>query len=133
MEFFRSALDRDPDYALAHTGIADYYRAGPISRDEPAREVMPRAAQEAQRALALDDQLPEARSTLAWIKFFYDWDWQGSELEHRRAIELSPNVRMTHVGLATLLSCVGRHDEALESFAYDRFASGGLAPERQIV
>jgi DNA-binding winged helix-turn-helix (wHTH) protein/TolB-like protein/Flp pilus assembly protein TadD len=113
LKFFRLSLDRDPAYALAHTGLADYYRAGPISRDEPAREAMPRAAQAVRRALALDDQVAEAHSALGWIKFFYEWDWQGSELEHRRAIELSPNAPMTHVGYATLLSCLGRHNEAL--------------------
>ena len=113
LKFFMMALDHDPAYALAHTGVADYYRAGPISRDEPAHEAMPRAAQAAQRALALDDQLAEAHSALGWIKFFYDLDWEGSEREHRRALEINPNLPAAHVGYATLLSCLGRHDEAL--------------------
>jgi DNA-binding winged helix-turn-helix (wHTH) protein/TolB-like protein/tetratricopeptide (TPR) repeat protein len=113
LNYYRMALDRDPDYALAHAGLAEYYRALPISRDVPAREAMPRAQEAARRALDLDEGLAEAHTALGWIKFFYDWDWEGSEKEHRRALEINPNLPAAHVGFATLLSCLGRHDEAL--------------------
>ena len=113
LEFFRQALTRDPDYVLAHAGLAEYYRALPISRDVPAREAMPRAKEEVEKALRLDEGLAEAHTSLGWIKFFYDWDWAGSEREHRRALEINPNLPAAHVGYGSLLSSLCRHDEAL--------------------
>jgi len=113
LEYFRQALARDPNYALAHAGLAEYYRTLPLARDVPSREAMPRAKEEVEKALRLDERLAEAHTTLGWIKFFYDWDWAGSEREHRRALELNPNLPAAHVGYATLLSYLGRHDEAL--------------------
>jgi DNA-binding winged helix-turn-helix (wHTH) protein/TolB-like protein/Tfp pilus assembly protein PilF len=113
LQFFRQALDRDSNYALAHAGLAEYYRSLPISRDVRASEAMPRAKEEVEKALQLDDRLAEAHTAWGWIKFFYDWDWAGSEREHRRALEINPNLSAAHVGYGTLLSCLGRHDEAL--------------------
>jgi tetratricopeptide (TPR) repeat protein len=75
---------------------------------------MPKAKAAAQKALELDGQLAEAHTALGWIKFFYDWDWEGAEREHRRALELNPNSPSARLGYATLLSCLGRHGEALD-------------------
>ena len=111
LEFFKQALSRDPNYAPAHVGLADYYRALPISRDVPAGEAMPKAKDEAEMALRLDEGSAEAHSVFGGIKFFY-WDWEGSEQEYRRALELNPNFPRAHIGYANFLSAMGRHDEA---------------------
>ena len=113
LEYFQQALTRDPDYALAHAGLAEYYRALSLSRDVASSEAMPRAKEEAEKALRLDERLAEAHTALGWIKFFYDWDWEGSEREHRKALEINPNLPAAHVAYANLLSCLGRHNEAL--------------------
>jgi DNA-binding winged helix-turn-helix (wHTH) protein/TolB-like protein/Tfp pilus assembly protein PilF len=113
LECFTQALARDPNYALAHAGLAEYYRGLPLSHDLPAREAMPKAKEEAEKALQLDEMLAEAHTALGWVKFFYEWDWQGAEQEHRRALEINPNLPAAHVAYANLLSCLGRHEEAL--------------------
>lgn len=113
LEYYQQALAHDPDYALAHAGLAEYYRALPIARDVAPSEAMPRAKEEAEKALRLDERLAEAHTALGWIKFFYDWDWEGSEREHRKALEINPNLPAAHIGYANLLSCLGRHNEAL--------------------
>jgi eukaryotic-like serine/threonine-protein kinase len=112
-DYFQQALNRDPTYALAFAGLAECYRTLPITGDEPARIAFPKAKQAALRALELDDSLAEAHTSLGFIKLFYDWDWDGSEKEHRRALQINPNNSMAHLGYAHLLSNIGRHEEAL--------------------
>jgi Tfp pilus assembly protein PilF len=65
------------------------------------------------RALEIDDSLPEAHIALALIVENYDWDWNASEKEYRRAIELNPNYATAHQWYAENLMWRGRLDEAL--------------------
>ncbi|MEJ7713595.1 MAG: tetratricopeptide repeat protein [Pyrinomonadaceae bacterium] len=111
--FFEEAIRKDPNYALAYAGLTDCYSRLPITSDVPSEEALPKAKAAALRALEIDGRLAEAHTALGWIKFFYDWDWEGSEIEHRRALEISPNHSGAHMGYGTLLSCLGRHEEAL--------------------
>lgn len=114
VDYFQQALERDSAYALAYAGIADCYRRLPIMSDVPSREAFPKATEAALKALEIDDQLSEAHTTLGWIKFWYEWDWEGAEKEYRRALEINPNYPSAHMGYAHLLSNLGRHEEALE-------------------
>src|SRR5262245_12025624 len=114
VEYFQQALERDPHYALAYAGLADCYRSLPIRSDVPSREAFPKAKEAALRALEIDGRLAEAHTNLGWIKFWYEWDWGGSEKEYRRALQINPNYALAHVGYAHLLSNLGRHEEALE-------------------
>jgi DNA-binding winged helix-turn-helix (wHTH) protein/TolB-like protein/Flp pilus assembly protein TadD len=113
-EFFQEAVKLDPAYALAYTGIADAYRTLPITSDVAPTEAFPKAKEAVTKALELDDSLAEAHAILGMIKFWFDWDWAGSESEFRRAIDLNPNNADAHRGYAHLLSNTGRHDEALK-------------------
>lgn len=65
------------------------------------------------KALELDDTLAEAHCTLADIKFFYDWDWEGAERAYKRAIELNPSYAMAHNNYAFYLTALKRYDDAL--------------------
>ena len=112
-EFFQEAVRVDPSYALAYAGIADAYRTLPITSDVAPRDAFPKAKEAVTKALELDDSLAEAHSISGMIKFWFDWDWAGSESEFRRAIELNPNSADARRGYAHLLSNIGRHDEAL--------------------
>lgn len=78
------------------------------------------------RSQALDDRLAEAHTALGWIKFFYDWDWEGSGSEHRRALEVNPNFWVAWVQLGKSYERMGRYDEALEAFE-KATASGGTS------
>jgi TolB-like protein/Tfp pilus assembly protein PilF len=109
---FKQAIDIDPNYALAYSGLADCYNMlngyGILAPDESA----PRAKAAAMRALEIDDMLTEAYTSLAWVKFTYEWDFAGAEGEFKRAIELNPNYATVHHWYALYLSAVGQQEEA---------------------
>ncbi len=110
--FFQQALDVDPAYAVAYSGIADSYtQLGYLSLLAP-REVFPKARSAAERALEIDATLAEPHASLAYVKFYFDWDWAGAESEFRRAIELNSNYATAHDWYAYLLTATGRLPEA---------------------
>ena len=111
--FFQEAIAKDPNYALAFTGLADTYALIAVYTNAPAREVMPKAKEAALKALALDDNLAEAHASLGQITEYYDYDFVTAEREFRRAIELNPNYASAHQWLAEHLCAVKRYDEAM--------------------
>lgn len=113
IDYFQQALARDPNYALAYVGIANCYSAMPISGDVPSRDAFPKAKEAAIRALEIDGSLAEAHVSLAYIHFFFDWDWEASRAEYQRAIGINPNSSAAHWGYALLLSSLGQHDQAI--------------------
>ena len=113
IEFFQKALDADPDYAQAYTGLADSYAALALLEFMPPNEVYPRAKDAVGRALALDPNLVEARTSLGLIRFQYDWNWNGAEEELRRAVAINPSYALAHHFYADYLKAMGRFDEAL--------------------
>jgi tetratricopeptide (TPR) repeat protein len=113
IEYFSEAIEKDPNYALAHAGLADSYIVLGEYSLLPAKEAFPRAREAATKALDLDDTLAEAHNALAAVKENYDWDWPGAEREYRRAIELNPGYATAHQWYGELLAELGRHEEAL--------------------
>lgn len=113
IEYFQQALDRDPNYAQAYVGIADCYQVMPIMGDVPSKEAFPKAKEAALKALDIDPRLAEAHAAAGYIKFFFDWDWEGSRKDYQRALQLDPNSPRAHWGFAILLSSLGQHKEAL--------------------
>jgi TolB-like protein/Tfp pilus assembly protein PilF len=90
IKYFEQAIAEDADYALAYTGLADSYALQVDYRALPVREGMERAREMARRALALDDSLAEAHTSLGWVSFIYDWNWPAAAAEFGRAIRLNP-------------------------------------------
>jgi serine/threonine-protein kinase len=113
MSYFQQAIEVDPSYALAYVGLADAYRSFALSGEIPAADAMPKAKAAANKALEIDDRLAEVHSSLSSIVFWYDWDWNASENQIKRAIELNPNNADAHIFYAYILSNTGRHAEAL--------------------
>ena len=111
--FFHQAIDKDPNYALAYSGLADTYALVTAYSNEPPRQVMPEAREAALKSLALDDKLAEGHASLGQIAAYYDYDFATAEREYRRAIELNPNYAPAHQWLAEQLSAMRRFDEAL--------------------
>jgi len=111
--YFQQAIDKDPNYALAYSGLADSYALLSAFGEGPPKDWMPRAKAAALKALALDDNLAEAHASLAQIMAYYDWDFNGAEREFGRAIDLNPNYATAHQWLAETASSLKRHDEAL--------------------
>ncbi|UCE19255.1 MAG: protein kinase [Gemmatimonadota bacterium] len=113
MEFFQQAIEKDPDYALAHVGIADVYNiTGFFGFLSPA-ETFPKAKAAAEKALAIDNKLGEAHASLAWATTYYDWNWSSAEKLYVRAIELNPQYGTAHEWYAIYLWAMGRFDEAI--------------------
>ena len=110
---FRQALAKDPDFALAYTGLADTYALMPLYLMPAPHDAYPRAKENAIKALALDQSLAEAHASLGYVKFYFDRDHAGSVAEFRRAIELNPSYATAHHWLALTFSALGRHNEAL--------------------
>jgi tetratricopeptide (TPR) repeat protein len=114
IDFYQQALEKDPNYALAYSGIADaYVILGWIVGSLRPADAFPKAKAAAQRALALDPSLSEAHVSIAACAHHYDWDWATAEREYRRAIELNPENIGAHHGYTYFLSAMGRHDEAI--------------------
>ena len=91
IDYFQKALKLDPKFARGYAGLADSYALLNFYGSPKQAEVFPKAIAAAERALALDDSLAETHTTLAYIKHTYEWDWNGAEIEFKRAIELDPN------------------------------------------
>ncbi len=113
ISLFEQAIEKDPNYALAYSGLADSYALLTAYSVEPPRQLMPKAKEAALKALALDDKLAEAHASLGQITAYYDYDFATAEREYRRAIELNPNYAPAHQWYAELLSAMKRFDEAL--------------------
>ncbi len=111
--FFQQAIEKDPNYALAYSGLADSYALLTAYSAEQPRQLMPKAKEAALKALALDDKLAEAHASLGQITAYYDYDFPTAEREYRRAIELNPNYATAHQWLAEHLAAMKRNDEAL--------------------
>jgi serine/threonine-protein kinase len=113
VDYFRSAIDRDPAYALAYVGLADAYNLQGFFTYVAPKEAFPRARAAALKALEMDDGLAEAHVSLAYATFYHDWDWEAAEAGFRRAIAMNPNYSVGHQWYMNLLSAQGRFDEAL--------------------
>jgi len=114
IEKFKLAFKLDPNYALALVGISDCYNLLPFYSNSVPKEKFPKAKEAVLKALEIDKALAEAHTSLAWIKFRYDWDWESSEKEFMKAIELNPGYATTHFWYAMYLSHMGRIDEAIK-------------------
>jgi len=115
--FFKQAIEKDPNYALAYSGLADTYNLFPNFGDFRRKDYAPQAKAAALKALELDPNLAEAHASLGEVIFYYDYDWAGAEKEFRRAIELNPKYATAHQWYAELLIYKGKHDEAFKHAA----------------
>ena len=111
-DYFQLALKKDPDYALAHAGVAYVWLSRGDCGMVPSPEAMARAKASAMKALELDDGLAEVHELLAGVKLHAEWDWQGAEQSYRRAIQLDPNHADAHFFYADLLFSMRRPLEA---------------------
>jgi adenylate cyclase len=114
ISFFDESLKADPGFARAFSGLADTYAALALLEFMAPNEAFPRARNAVSKALALQPELVEARTSSGLIKFQYDWDWSGAERELTQAIDLNPNYPLAHHYYADFLKAMGRFDEAIE-------------------
>ncbi len=111
-KFFQAAVEKDPEYPLAYTGLALNYVALATTTSN-RQEFADKAVEAANKAISLDSELDEAHNVLGWVKYLALWDWTGAEEEFQHAIKLNPNNSQAHINYATVLSILGKHDQAL--------------------
>jgi serine/threonine-protein kinase len=114
LELFEKALEHDPGFALAHAGIADVFIAAGLFEHMPPAEAFPLARVAAERALELDDTLPEAYAALGAIDLFHDWDFARARMLLEKGIALNPSNVSTYTWLAMYHALRGDPDTALE-------------------
>jgi tetratricopeptide (TPR) repeat protein len=113
IEQFEAAIDKDPSYALAYSGLGACYQTLAFTNGFPPRDVFPKSRLALLHAVKLDESLPQAHESLAGLKFWYEWDWEGAEQEFTRAIELDPDQPAAHRFFGHYLSNMGRHERAV--------------------
>ena len=113
VEFFIQATVKDPSFARAYSGLADSYMLmGILDLGMNPHEAITKAKAAAQKAVALDDTLAEAHTSLAFMAYNYDFDWDTADRQFRRAIELNPNYVTAHHWYSQFLNVVKRFDES---------------------
>ncbi|PYU40945.1 MAG: hypothetical protein DMG53_22085 [Acidobacteria bacterium] len=115
IDYFQLAIEKDPNYALAYAGLADCYSiiGSAIVGTVPASGVAPQARAAALKSLELDDTLAEAHTSLATVRFNYDWDWNAAASGFRRAVELNPSYATAYQRNSLYLMSMGRTSESI--------------------
>lgn len=114
IEHFNRAIEVDPKFAPAYSGLADAYLVGGAYGVIPTKEALAQGKSAAAKALELDDKLASAHYALATAYTWYDWDWAGAEREFQLGLALNPNDALGRNWHAGYLSVLGRHDEAID-------------------
>ena len=120
LQSYQKAINLDPNYALAYTGIADYYNWLGVFGLKPFAECSGAAKQAAAKAVELDSASAEAYSALGFATVCHDFDWAVAEGQHRRSLEINPNYATGHNWYAFHLAMEGRSDEAIEQMMRTR-------------
>jgi TolB-like protein/DNA-binding winged helix-turn-helix (wHTH) protein len=113
-EFFQKAIEIQPDYAEAWSGLADSYVVQMVTSQVPPSKVMDKAEEAARKAVQLDDSLAEVHRMLAGLYLFGRWDWKAADAEALRSIALDPSLAETHHLRAYILETMNRGEEALQ-------------------
>jgi len=113
IEFFNQAIAIDPNYGAAYAGLADCYNMLVVYGRLQPKEGFPKAKDAATRALEIDESSAEAHSSLAFIRFRWDWDRAATEREFQTAIRLKPAYAPAHQWYSSYLVAVERFDEAI--------------------
>jgi TolB-like protein/Tfp pilus assembly protein PilF/predicted Ser/Thr protein kinase len=111
-DYFNQSIEKDPNYAMAYVGLADYYSVVGDYSPIPSSETVPGERSAAQKALAIDDSLPEAHLALASAHWDV-WEWAAAEREFKRTLELNPNLANAHHWYGLFLSWHRRPEEAI--------------------
>ncbi len=111
-QYFEQAIDKDPTYAAAYSGLADCNSGLTWHGFKSPAEALPKAYAAARKALEINPESAEAHASLG-LAMAHSWDWTGAEAEYRRALQLDPQYANAHHWYGDYLSIRGRHGEAL--------------------
>jgi TolB-like protein/class 3 adenylate cyclase len=108
LEYFLKAAQLDPEFSLAHAGIADTYALFAFYSVMPPHQVIPKAKEAAEKAIRSDPARVEPYALLAFITTFYDWNWAEAEKQFQKALSINPGYAPTHYWYSNYLSWVPR-------------------------
>jgi eukaryotic-like serine/threonine-protein kinase len=114
ISLFEQAIQVDSGYAPAYAGLADCYIMLGYYDILPPKEAFPVAKAAAEKAIGFDGSLAEAHTSLASVRLYYDWDWEGSEREFKDAIKFNPGYSTAYQWYAEYLAFMGRYDESID-------------------
>jgi tetratricopeptide (TPR) repeat protein len=120
IEYFQQAVEKDPSYALAYSGLADSYVLLGWNSYLPAKDAFPRAKAAAIKALLFDENLAEAHTSLAAPLWLHDWHWLEAQKEFKRSLQLGPAYPTASHWYAEYLMTMGRHDEAIAKIKHSQ-------------
>jgi serine/threonine-protein kinase len=109
--YFHTALEIEPDFALAYAGLAFVWMMRGDAGFQPPSETFPRGMALFEKVLELDSTSAEVRAMIGHLKAGMEWDWSGAEEAYREAIRINPNLADAHFFLADLLLALGRTEE----------------------
>ena len=112
LQVYKQALDEDPNFALAHIGVADAYIMLSGHRRISMQDAEAKAGPSIMRALEIDNDLADAHNALAELKYQYQYDWRGAEDEFKKAIELNPNATWIRQAYGWFLMSDGEFERA---------------------
>ena len=115
IEHFQEAIDSDPQYAAAFTGLSDTFNVLGYYNFMPPHDAYPRAKAASMRALEFAPELAEAHASLGYTQLFFDWDWEAAGSSLRRAIAIDPSYASAHQWYAWYLLVGGRMEEMIAS------------------
>jgi serine/threonine protein kinase/Flp pilus assembly protein TadD len=113
LNFYRAAIDKDPNFALAYAGIANVFGGLGIMNLAPPTEMWPKAKDALQKALSLDEDLAEAHAVAASLAFWFEWDWEAAGRSFDRVLSLNPGDAMSHGQRGWFCLNRRRFDEAI--------------------
>ena len=114
IDYFQQAIENDPNYAPAYAGLAQAWVVLPGHNGGAPKDCYPQAEAAAKKALSLDDDLADARTTLSDFKALYNYDFAGAQTEFERVIQLHPNDAMAHHWFANdVLTPLGQSEYAV--------------------
>jgi serine/threonine protein kinase/tetratricopeptide (TPR) repeat protein len=113
IKYFELTLQKDPNYALAYSGLSEVFYAISYWGNVPPHEAYPKAKEFAKKAIEMDQEIGEAHAALGLVHTFYDWDWKEAERELTTALELNPSSAIIHLSYSWFLSLTEKHEEAI--------------------
>ena len=112
IEYYTHAIEKDPEYVLAYTGLAACYLNLWFFSHLPPDESLPKMKEATIKSLSIDDEIAESHVSLARMKFWYEWDFKGSDSEFNKAIDLNPNHAEAHEQYSMFLGITERKTDA---------------------
>ncbi|NQT24950.1 protein kinase [candidate division KSB1 bacterium] len=114
LKYYQQAIDLDEEFAPAYVGMSASYLVMGFFGRAPASDMIPKAREYAIKAMALDDNIPGAYTTLGYIQMYYDWDWESARKNLLKALELNPNDALIRHAYADYLMIMGDLEGSLK-------------------